>query len=62
VRAPSQRRALGALFLFLVVFFAGLAWAAATAGVWPVALAAAVLGAWLASLSLGLLRRRRASE
>jgi Flp pilus assembly protein TadB len=62
VRAPSQRRALGVLFLGLFVVFAGVAWAAAGAGVWPVAVAAAVLGLWLATLGIGALRPRRTPQ
>ncbi|MBD0348763.1 MAG: hypothetical protein ICV59_06395 [Thermoleophilia bacterium] len=62
MRLPSQRRALGALFLVLALFFAGITWAAAAAGVWPVALAAGVLGAWLGALAVGALRRPRVSE
>jgi hypothetical protein len=59
VRAPSQRRALGVLFVALFLLFAGIAWAAAVAGVWPIAAAAAVLGLWLATLGIGALRPRR---
>jgi hypothetical protein len=59
VRVPSQRRALGVLFLGLSLLFVGVAWAAAVAGVWPVAVAAAVLGLWLASLGVGALRPGR---
>jgi hypothetical protein len=51
VRAPSQRRALGALFLVLFLFFAGIAAAAFEAGVWPVAAAAAALALWLSTLA-----------
>jgi hypothetical protein len=47
------------LFLGLFLLFAGVAWAAAVAGVWPVAVAAAVLGLWLASLGVGALRPGR---
>ena len=59
MRLPSQRRALGLLFLALAVFFAGIAWAAAVAGPWPVAVAATVLGIWLAVLGVDALRTRR---
>jgi Flp pilus assembly protein TadB len=62
VQAPSQRRALGVLFLGLFLLFAGVAWAAAVAGVWPVAVAAAVLGLWLASLGVTALRPRRTQQ
>ena len=54
----QQRHALGLLFLFLAACFAGIAVAAARAGVWVIALAAAVLGAWMATMSLRGLRRR----
>jgi hypothetical protein len=46
----SQRRALGVLFLLITLAFAGIAIAAAGAGVWPVAIAAAVLGVWMSTL------------
>lgn len=52
MRAPSQRRALGALFLVLSALFAGIAVAGVRAGVWPVAIASAVLGAWLLGFAL----------
>jgi hypothetical protein len=51
VRAPSQRHALGALFLLLCLFFAGIAAAAFDAGVWPIALAAAAIALWLSTLA-----------
>jgi hypothetical protein len=62
VQAPSQRRALGALFLVLAALFGGVAFMAAQAardraGLWVVAFAAAALGAWLLSLSARALRR-----
>ncbi len=59
MRAPSQRRALGVLFSALTLAFAGIAWAAGDAGVWPVALAAGVMALWLATLAWGALRPRR---
>ena len=55
---PSQRRALGVLFLVLAVAFAGFAWAAGAAHVWVIAAAAGVLAAWMASLAWQQLRRR----
>jgi hypothetical protein len=58
VAAPAQRRVLGTLFLLLAGLFAGIAFAAASAGVWVVVLAAAVLGLWLASLAFRALRSR----
>lgn len=57
MKAPSQRRALGALFLVLASAFTGIAAAAASAGVWVVAVAAAVLGLWLLSMSVRALRK-----
>ena len=57
MRAPSQRRALGALFLVLACAFAGIAYAAATARVWVVAVAAAVLAVWLLGFAARGLRR-----
>ena len=53
-----QRPALGTLFLLLAIGFAGVAWAAANAGVWVIVVAAGVIAAWLASLALQTLRRR----
>jgi hypothetical protein len=58
VAAPSQRRALGALFLLLAVGFAGIAWAAGAAGQWIILAAAAAIGLWLGSLALRALRPR----
>ena len=49
---PSQRRALGALFLLLTVIMAGIAWAAYKADQWVILIAAGVLAAWLATLVL----------
>jgi hypothetical protein len=59
VPAPSQRRALGALFLILAIAFAGVAWAGISAGggALVVGLAAAAIGAWLASMAFRGLRR-----
>ena len=56
--APSQRRALGTLFLLLSVGFAGVAYAAGTAHVWPIVAAAALLALWMASLAWQSLRVR----
>jgi hypothetical protein len=63
VRAPSQRPALGALFLVLSALFGGIALTAADAarerpGLWVVSAAAAAIGLWLAGVALGALRRR----
>jgi hypothetical protein len=59
VRVPSQRRALGALFLLLCIFFAGIAAAALDAGVWPIALAAGAVALWLSTLAGRALLVRR---
>ena len=56
VAAPSQRRALGALFLLLAALFAGIAVAAVAARVWVVAFAAIVLAAWLGGMAVRALR------
>ena len=49
----GHRRALGALFLLLAALFAGIAFAGAGAGVWPVTVAGAALAVWM----LGLVAR-----
>ena len=54
----GQRTALGLLFLFLAASFAGIAIAAARAGVWVIAAAAGALGGWLLTLAGRGLRRR----
>ena len=54
----QQRHALGLLFLFLAACFAGIAVAAARAGVWVIGLSAAALGAWLATMAVRGLRPR----
>ena len=56
MRAPSQRTALGILFLVLTAIFAVIAVAALRARVWVIALASLALAVWLASLALGALR------
>ena len=58
--AAPQRRALGTLFLFLAVLFAGIAYAAIVAGVWVIAVAGAVLALWIGSFGLRALVMRRA--
>ena len=55
--APSQRSALGALFLILAGLFAGIAVAAGAAEVWVIAVAGAALALWLLSLSARAFRR-----
>ena len=61
--AVSQRRALGALFLVLAIFFTGVAVSAFSAEnrtVWVVGVAAAGLALWLLALALrGLWHRAR---
>jgi len=57
---PSQRRALGALFVLLALGFAGIATAAIASGsgarAWVVGLAAAAIAFWMGSLALRALR------
>ena len=55
--APSQRSALGALFLILAALFGGIAVAAAAAEVWPIAVAGVALALWLLSTSVRAFRR-----
>jgi hypothetical protein len=57
VAAPTQRRALGALFVALTLGFGGIAAAAAVAGQWVIAAAAAALAIWMAGSALRTLRR-----
>jgi membrane associated rhomboid family serine protease len=52
VARPTQRRALGALFLLLTAIFAGIGWAAYRAEQWVILVAAGVLAAWMATLVL----------
>ena len=52
VRAPTQRRALGALFILLSALFAFITLAAANAGVWPVAIAGGALCFWMVGLAV----------
>jgi hypothetical protein len=64
VRAPSQRRALGALFLVLALALAGIAVEAGKAaardqrGLFVIAAAAGALALWLAALAARSLRPR----
>jgi hypothetical protein len=57
---PSQRRALGALFLFLAAAFAGIAAAAIASGAgarsWVVGATAGVIALWLLGLAVRALR------
>ena len=58
MRPPSQRRALGALFVVLAAGFGVVAVAAARAERWVIVFAAAAMAVWIASLGLrGLLRK-----
>ncbi len=54
---PSQRHALGLLFLVLALGFGLIALAAGRAGVWVVTFAAAAIGGWMATMSIRLLKR-----
>jgi len=56
VAGPSQRRALGGLFVVLTLAFAGIAVAAASAGQWVILAAAAAIGLWMATLAARALR------
>ena len=58
--AAHSRRALGTLFLFLAVVFAGIAYAAIVAGVWVIAVAGIALAFWIGSFGLRALLVRRA--
>jgi hypothetical protein len=59
VARPGQRRAQGALFAFLTLFFAGITAAAFDAGVWVIAVAGAALTLWMGSLAFRMLRAAR---
>jgi hypothetical protein len=56
MRAPSQRRALGALFALIAIFFVGIAVTAFEAEVWVVTIAAGALALWMASMAVRALR------
>ena len=60
--AAQSRRMLGTLFLFLAVFFVGIAYAGARAGgiAFGIGIAAAILALWIGSLGLRALLMRRA--
>lgn len=63
---PGQRRAQGALFAFLTVFFAGITAAAfdatsSNAGVWVIVIAGAALTLWMGGLAVRTLRAARRS-
>ena len=63
MRAPSQRRALGALFALIAVFFVGIAAAAYEAArdeslLWVIVLAASALALWMGSMAVRALSAR----
>jgi hypothetical protein len=60
--AAPQRRALGTLFLFLAVFFVGIAYMAVRSGgiALGIGLAAGILALWIGSLGLRALLMKRA--
>jgi hypothetical protein len=60
VAPPTQRNALGALFLLIAAAFAGIAYAAGRAGggAWVIALAAGALALWMLGLAWRGLRSR----
>ena len=55
----GQRRAQGALFAFLTIFFAGIATAAFTGEAWVIAIAAAVMALWMGGLAVRTFRAAR---
>jgi hypothetical protein len=59
VADARQRRALGTLFLLLALLFAGIAYAAIAAEVWPIGAAAVALALWIGSLGARALVMRR---
>lgn len=58
MHAPSQRRALGALFLLITIFFVGVAASAYEAEVWVVVIAAGALALWMGTMAVRALRPR----
>jgi len=54
----SQKSALGLLFLVLALGFGFIAFAAAQADQWVIAVAAAALGGWMLTMSFRLLSKR----
>jgi hypothetical protein len=59
VARAGQRRAQGALFAFLTIFFAGIAAAAFSAEAWVIAIAAAVMTVWMGGLAIRTFRAAR---
>jgi hypothetical protein len=59
VARAAQRRAQGAFFGFLAVFFAGIAATAYAAREWVFVVAAAVLALWMAGLAVRTFRAAR---
>jgi hypothetical protein len=63
MRAPPQRRALGALFLLITIFFVGVAASAFEAArdeswIWVIVLAASALAVWMGSMAFRALSAR----
>lgn len=56
MKAPSQRRALGALFSLIAIFFVGIAASAYAAEVWVVVVAAGALALWMGSMAVRALK------
>jgi len=64
VAAPAHRRAQGALFAFLTIFFVGIAATAYQAAsddseAWVIVVAAAVLALWMGGLAMRTFRAAR---
>ena len=55
----GQRRAQGALFFLLTIFFAGVTTAAFHAGVWVIVVAGAALTLWMGALAVRMFRAAR---
>jgi hypothetical protein len=62
MRTPSQRRALGALFALIAIFFAGIAITGLTGAEkplgWVIAFAAGALALWMGSMAFRTLSTR----
>jgi hypothetical protein len=59
VARAGQRRAQGALFFLLTLFFAGVTATAFDAGVWPIVVAGAALTLWMGTLAVRTFRAAR---
>ena len=67
MRAPSQRKALGALFALIAIFFLGIAATAFDAAreeawIWVIVFAAGALSLWMGSMAVRALRATRAGN